>query len=172
MKEKKNHLFEIIDCMSRRNVDFIICGGVALVLHGIERMTVDLDLSVGIDEDNLRLFIDCMKELNLDPRVPVEAEALLDPEIRKMMIEDKNALVFTFIDKDNPFRMVDVFLSEKMSYDSLIEYAEEIKLGERMVKVISKEKLLEMKLEISPPRDKDMFDIQALKKRIGGGYEK
>nr|HPQ54813.1 nucleotidyl transferase AbiEii/AbiGii toxin family protein [Spirochaetota bacterium] len=66
--KRVNHLKEIITTLSESDVDFIICGGVALVLHGIERMTMDLDLSVDLREQNLQRFIDAMKKLGLVPR--------------------------------------------------------------------------------------------------------
>lgn len=43
------------------------------------------------------------------PRLPVGPESLLDPEKIKIMVEEKNALVFTFIDPDSPMRDKDLF---------------------------------------------------------------
>lgn len=163
-----NYLFEIIKRLSGQGIDFIVCGGVALVLHGVERMTMDLDLSVDMAESNLKKFLRIMKELGLVPRVPVEPSILLDPRQREFIIAEKNALVFTFIDEKNPYRQVDVFLTPELSYTSLIRHAEMMLIDTIPVHVISKQKLLEMKLSISPPRDKDLFDIRALKKKIGG----
>lgn len=39
----QNHLKDILKELTERGVQFVICGGVALVLHGVERMTLDLD---------------------------------------------------------------------------------------------------------------------------------
>ena len=69
--KKNNYLKEIIATLNDNSVDYIICGGVALVLHGVERMTMDLDLSVGMDEGNLKRFLQSMKKLGLTPRAPV-----------------------------------------------------------------------------------------------------
>jgi len=161
---RHNHLEEIISTLTNDGIDFIICGGVALVLHGIERLTIDLDLSVDMQEINLQRFLKAMKQLGLSPRAPVPAESLLDPLKREIMIKEKNALVFTFIDTKNPYRQVDVFLTDMHSYDSLKQGSEEIMLGGQQVKLVSKETLLKMKKKIDPPRDKDLFDIQMLEK--------
>ena len=40
---EQNHLKEIITTLADNEVEFIICGGVALALHGVERMTMDID---------------------------------------------------------------------------------------------------------------------------------
>ena len=167
--KKENHLMEIIAALVSRGVRFIICGGVALVLHGVERMTLDLDLSVGDDEENMRKFLRAMKKLGLEPRPPVPPESLLDTGMRRMMRKEKNALVFTFFDRKDPLRQVDVFLDEGFSYDRLKEFVEPIRLGSMTVDIITKEKLLEMKKAVTPPREKDLFDIRALEGIIRGG---
>jgi len=47
-----------------------------------------------------------------------------------------------------------------------------MKIGNTEVRLLTKEKLLDMKKAIKPPRDKDLFDIKALEdimKRNGRG---
>jgi hypothetical protein len=70
-EQEKNHLKEIITTLDEDGVRFIICGGVALVLHGIERMTMDIDLAVDMTAQNLRKFLAAMKKLKLKPREPL-----------------------------------------------------------------------------------------------------
>lgn len=72
-----NHLKELLLALAHANVRFIVCGGVAVVLHGVERMTLDLDVSVW-------RRITCG---NSWPSSRVEN-----------MSKEKNALVFTFFD--------------------------------------------------------------------------
>ena len=117
-----NHLEEILIELKNHNVRFIVCGGVAAVLHGVERMTMHIDISLDLDSTNLENFLHVMKKLSLKPRVPIQPESILDPEKRKKMIEEKNALVFTFIDPDKPFRQIDMFLEEDKSYKQLSKY--------------------------------------------------
>lgn len=162
--KSNNYLQEIISTLARDEIDFIICGGVALVLHGIERMTMDLDLSLNMSDRNLKKFLDAMKRLDLVPRAPVPADSLLDPEKRRLMVADKNARVFTFIDINNPYRQVDVFITDALSYDALKNQTEMIRLGDHQVQLINKRGLLEMKRAITPPRDKDVYDIHMLTK--------
>jgi hypothetical protein len=161
-----SYLQEIIYNLSANDVKFIICGGVALVLQGSERMTMDLDLSVDLSEENLIKFLDSMKKLNLTPRVPVPPESILSPEKREIMIKEKNALVFTFIDTKNPYKQVDMFITDNLSYEKLKNKVEIIKMGDYNIEVLSKEALLELKKSIDPPRDKDIFDIKTLEKLI------
>jgi hypothetical protein len=163
-EKEKNHLTEIITTLDENGVRFIICGGVALVLHGIERMTMDIDLAIDMTAHNLRKFLATMKKLRLIPRAPVPAESLLDPAQRRVFIEEKNAVVFTFIDTGNPFRQVDIFLTDGLSFNALKDDVVPLAVCGHTVKLLSKKKLLELKRSITPLRDKDIFDIQALEK--------
>lgn len=164
--KKLNHLKEIITTLAENEVKFIICGGVALVLHGVERMTMDLDISIDLTDKNIQKFLNVMKALNLEPRAPVPADSLLDPEKRKLMINEKNALVFTFIDSKNPYKQVDVFLADNLSYDFLKDDVDKINISDYNIELISKKGLLKMKKDINPRRDKDDYDIKFLEKMI------
>ena len=157
-----NHLEEILVELKNQNIKFIVCGGVAAVLHGVERMTMDIDISLDLDNTNLKKFLHVIKKMNLKPRVPIPAESILDPEKRKKMIEEKGALVFTFIDPDKPFRQIDIFLEEDKSYKQLHDYIEKINIGGTEINILSIEKLIEMKKDIDPPRGKDLLDIKEL----------
>jgi hypothetical protein len=45
-------LFEpILAALERKNVRYVIVGGVATVLHGYARLTADLDLSIDLEAD-------------------------------------------------------------------------------------------------------------------------
>ena len=105
-----NYLREILENLVEQDVKFIICGGVAAVLHGVERMTIDLDISLDLEYTHLEKFLFFIKKMNFVPRVAIPANSILDPLKRKMMVEEKNALVFTFIDPDKPYRQIDIFL--------------------------------------------------------------
>jgi intracellular sulfur oxidation DsrE/DsrF family protein len=37
-----NHLKDILTALAKKGVRFVVCGGVAVALHGVERMTLDL----------------------------------------------------------------------------------------------------------------------------------
>lgn len=157
-----NHLKEILISLAAAEIKFVICGGVAVVLHGVERLTMDIDLAVSMDQDNLSALIIVMKKIGMTPRVPVPAETLLDPDMRRIMVEEKNALVFTFIDNKNPYRQVDIFLHNENLYNELIEDASVVKISGYEIHVISLNKLILMKKNVNPPREKDLSDIREL----------
>jgi hypothetical protein len=165
MQNSREYLLDLLKDLIDQKVKFIVCGGVAAVLHGVERLTVDLDLALSMSRDNLENFLCVMKKENMIPRAPIPAESILDKEIVQAIAEQKGAVVFTFIDPNNPYKQVDFFLTEDKSYDSLINETEKIKLEEGYyLHILKIEKLIEMKTAIDPPREKDLHDISELNK--------
>ena len=158
----KNHLTEILQALKEAGVEFIIGGGVACVLQGVERVTVDLDLAVLMERKNLEKFIGVMHDLGLKPRAPIPPEYLLDPDNIRMMIEEKNAVVFTFIDPDDPLRSVDLFLRPEHSFQNFKDACDQVSIRERPFLILSKDKLIELKSRVDPPRIKDRLDIEEL----------
>jgi len=48
---------DIFTKLNERKVNYLVVGGIALVLHGVVRLTADLDLIVKLQSDNLAKFI-------------------------------------------------------------------------------------------------------------------
>jgi len=148
-------------------VEFVVAGGVAAVLHGVERATLDLDIAVNMGRENLTRFLTVMKELGLSPRPPVPPETLLDADQVKQMVDEKHALVFTFIEANQPLWQVDVLLRQDLSYRELRKDAVPVTVQGRQIWVTSVKKMIEMKKLVDPPRPKDLMDIAELE-RIEG----
>ena len=154
---------EILKALSAARVEFIVGGGVACVLHGVERVTMDVDVSVHMNQDNLGRFIGVMATLGLKPRVPVSPFTLLEPAVIRLLVEEKHALVFSFLDPDRPIRHVDMFLTADLSYESLLPDSEWIDLEEARIRIVNRQRLLAIKLAIKPRRAKDALDIEFLR---------
>jgi hypothetical protein len=163
---QSNPYRDILAALSRAQVDFIVGGGVACVLHGVERVTMDVDLALLLSPSNLERFLRVMEQLGLKPRVPVPPAALLDPAFVRQMVEEKHALVFTFLDYDRPLRQVDIFLRPELSFGTLLSDTELLPCGDFSLRVLTKAKLLEIKLGIQPPRAKDVLDIEYLRRHV------
>jgi hypothetical protein len=159
-----NHINEILFALTDADVNFVVGGGVAAVLHGVERVTLDIDLALDMDPANVEKFLHIMDELGLQPRVPVPARDLMSREAVQRMIAEKGALVFSFVDFDRPLRHVDIFLQSNLSFEELSSGAQKIVIEDRAIKIMGIAKLLETKRSITPLRDKDLIDIKQLEK--------
>lgn len=160
------HYEEIIFALVDYDVDFIIGGGVACVLHGVERVTMDVDIAVATDPANFSKFITVMESLGLKPRVPIDPRSLLDRQVLEHIIHEKHALVFSFLDPDRPTRQVDMFLRSDLNHEALVPHVETVEFHGKTLKLVSKRKLLEIKLSINPPRPKDQIDIEFLQNHV------
>ncbi len=164
-----NPLIRIIAELATRGVAFIVAGGVAAILHGVRRLTLDLDIALDMRERNVRRFLEAMREMGLKPRAPVRPEVLLDPEAVAAIVREKNALVFSFIDPDRPYRQIDVFITARHAYGKLIRDVEELEIEGRRVAVLTKRALIEEKLALDELREQDLIDIEALQELMRSG---
>ncbi|MFO0998720.1 MAG: hypothetical protein U0936_00125 [Planctomycetaceae bacterium] len=46
MSELTNELFSLVDCLTAAGIDYAVCGGLAVALHGYPRATRDIDLLI------------------------------------------------------------------------------------------------------------------------------
>ena len=164
IEHSNNHLLEILSHLAKAKVKYIVCGGVAVVLHGVERMTVDLDIALDFSALNVKKFLEVVDELGLISRAPIPPEILMDKHQRETLIKEKGAIVFTFVDPSNPFRMIDVMLTENNSYKTLRSESIIKRIGNFSSRIASKQQIIAMKRRVKPLRDKDRFDIKALER--------
>jgi hypothetical protein len=148
-------------------VSYVLCGGLAIVLHGIHRFTADIDLAVALDAENLRRFIEVASRLGYRPRAPVPAADLIDPAHRRRWQQEKGAVVFTFVDPNLPYRQIDVFLDDPLPYKELRAQST-LQQGEGYtVRIASLEHLRLMRQNIHPRRPQDALDILMLEQKLG-----
>jgi predicted nucleotidyltransferase len=163
MEQNNGKLFELLNELAKAGMKFVICGGVACVLYGVERTTHDIDISIDFSEENLKKLLEVTKRFNLIPRIPEPVESLFDEAKRKQWVEDKNALVYTFQSSLDALQL-DIFLSYPKTFEELEQNAEMVLIGGSTFFVSSIDDLLTVKKAIEPLREKDKQDINELEK--------
>ncbi len=73
----------LFSALNEESVKYLVGGGVAVNLYGIERATADIDIVLKVDEKNLSKFITVAKKLGLKPRLPLALDDLMDGEREK-----------------------------------------------------------------------------------------
>ncbi len=150
--------------LSAEGVDYVVCGGVACVLHGCQRTTLDLDLNISLTEENLLRAIRAFKTLGLSPRVPVPLESLVDPLQRQDWIQTKGAMVFTVQSPDGLLQ-IDLFLVYLIPFEDLKRDAVTVVVSDWKISVSSIHHLIQAKEAIEPKRPKDLFDLAELRNK-------
>ncbi len=140
---------------------YVVVGGVATVLHGYARLTVDVDLIVDLEETEALKVIDALSDLGYEPRVPVQARDFADAKVRGSWIREKNMKVFSLWDPRNPMRVVDLFVRHPIAFESLWARSEVVHLSTTTTRIASIDDLIRLK-ELAG-RDQDLTDIEKLR---------
>ena len=153
---------DLFKALEEDKIEYVVVGGLALVLHGVVRLTADLDLVVALREDNIHKFSKMMTRLGYKPKAPVPPEQLGNAQKRKEWIEEKNMKVFSFFHQKEHFRLIDVFVTEPIPFQELNKEKKIVKVNNIHIPICSIKHLIELKEKTGRPQD--LADIKALKK--------
>src|SRR5450759_3777056 len=144
---------QIFAALNGAKVEYVVVGGMAVILHGYLRATADHDLVIGLAPANCKRGLQVLANIGFKPRLPVAIEEFADPRKREEWIEQRNMLVFQLWDPANPMRSLDVFVKESIAFDSLLRDAVSKDIDGVAVRVASIEHLIEMKQAAGRPRE-------------------
>ena len=89
-------LYEITDIFEINDLSYAIVGGYALALHGIVRVTIDVDLVIGLTLMDFQLAKEALCSVCLKSRIPVRAQEII--KMRKEFIEVRNLFAWSFVE--------------------------------------------------------------------------
>lgn len=150
--------------LSQEDVLYMVAGGIAINLYGIERATADIDIVLRLDKENISRFIAVSKKLGLKPKLPVKIDDFIDADKRKEWIEQKNMTVFSLYDPQNPFFILDIFVEMPFDFDEIYKQRKRIKFESTVIPVVPLKELIKMKEKSDRPQDR--ADIFYLKKIV------
>jgi hypothetical protein len=152
---------DLFRALERENVRYLLVGGLAVNLHGAERMTMDVDLMLGLDPANLRRFLAAARSLGLKPGVlPVRLEDLCDAPTVEGWIRDKRMLAMQLRGPQIDAPSVDILLKTVMSFDEAYGRRHKMELEGVPLSVASPADLIALKTGTG--RKIDQSDILAL----------
>ncbi len=157
---------ELVGAFERHGVGYALVGGVAVNLHGVPRMTYDIDVVVRTDEPSLRAAAKALGELGLRCRVPIALPSLASAAERARLEAEKNLVAVTFTDPVDPLREVDILIAPSIDPDGIVGRSVARSAGSFSVAVASVEDLLRMKRSAGRPQD--LADVAHLERLRGG----
>lgn len=149
---------QIFAALNDAQVDYVVVGGLAVILHGYLRATANLDLAIGFSLDNARRGMRSLASIGLQPRLPVALDDFADADKRSDWLRNRNMLVFPLWDPANPLRSVDVFIDEPIGFEDLMAESVVKDLSGSKVRIASIPHLIEMKRRAGRPRDLEDID--------------
>lgn len=161
----------LLEALTEAGVRYVLVGGVAVVLHGHARLTVDVDLVVDLEEKEARKAIDVLVSLGLQPRVPVDPAGFADASLRAQWAAERGMRVFSMSDPGDPLRVVDLFVTHPIPFADLWSRSVLIPLSRVHARVASIPDLIHLKRLAGRPLDLD--DIGHLERILGrsGGVD-
>lgn len=157
---------DLFRALQEHQVRYLLVGGLAMNLHGVPRMTMDVDLLLVMNDDNLDRFIECAETLHLSPSAPVAITALKDPAQRRFWVEQKHMIAFGLQNAEARVPiMVDVLIAPPVDIEQAWQRAATRDLGDIKVRLASVEDLIALKQGTG--RAQDQSDIEHLE-RIRG----
>jgi hypothetical protein len=76
-----NRFQRALESFRKHDVQYVVIGGVAAIVHGVPRSTFDLDILIRADEGNARRVLDALLEAGLGTAALTDAKNLLAQEI-------------------------------------------------------------------------------------------
>jgi hypothetical protein len=109
--------YELFEALYRAHVRYLVVGGLSVNLHGVPRVTTDVDLVIAMDRENIHSLGDVLKGLDFLPRLPVNPEDLSDPMKVKAWVEEKNLKAFSFYHRKDNYKSVDIVVVHPLDFE-------------------------------------------------------
>ena len=154
MADQFKEFLEVFKALDQQKVDYVLIGGVAVILHGMERLTRDIDIIVKMSPENIQKLRKALQMVFEDDAI----EEITHPELYKFPVIRYGTPNEFYID-------IMARVGELANFEDL-EY---ITIEYQGVKIrIAKPESL-FKLKKDSIRDKDRIDAIFLKKLIEAG---
>jgi len=137
----------VVSALNKHGIEYAVCGGLALTIHGFPRATFDLD--VLIREENLDAAFAAVKEHGYDIHG-------LDISFKERTVEIRRV---SKIDEDGEVLSLDFLLVTPFVEDVWADRMT-LELQGNPVTLVSREGLIKMKRQVG--RHKDLIDIDRL----------
>lgn len=102
--------------LQKHNVQYVVVGGLAVILHGYARATADVDLVLALDETNLSRFLKTAQALQLNPSLPVKIEALCDAAQIDVWVREKHMIAFALRSPSPTAPTIDIIVRPKVPF--------------------------------------------------------
>ncbi len=150
--------------LAATRIRFVVVGGLAMLLHGVDRLTADADLVLDLAADELPDAVRALISAGYRPLAPVDPLALADAASRAEWQHSKGMTVFSFWDSHHTRPTVDVLLESPVPFAELWARADVIRIGDTDVRIASRADLIRLK-EITG-RERDQADIESLRRLL------
>ena len=168
---KLSTLKKIFSALEKAGVRYLVAGGVAVVVHGHPRMTMDLDLVVQLKNHNINTAFKALGGLGYKPSVPISPVDFADAVKRESWVKEKGMRVLNLFSDLYPETQLDIFVTEPFDFDREYEKALHAELEPGLiVRIISIPTLISMKKQAGRNLDhEDVRQLEQILRKNGNG---
>ena len=153
---------DLFSKLQQFEVQYLLIGGLAVSLHGVERATMDIDITVAMQPKNLNKLIACAESLELKPVLPIPLSSLKNIEQLKQWHQEKNLLAFALQTEEIAGVTLDILLFPPIEFSKMQQNVTQFDIGNIKVNVASIDDLIALKRAAG--RAIDLSDIEHLNK--------
>lgn len=155
---------DIFQALYRSDVRYLLCGGLAVNIYGIPRMTADIDFLLEMEADNVLRFQTVMASFGYSPSLPLDLKELVSVDKRKYYLTERNLIAYSFVSLQMASMSVDVLLDSPFTFEDMWKRKELRKMQEAEIYIVSVQDLIDMKKYAN--RAQDQSDILLLSKLL------
>lgn len=146
-----NKILHIIKTLQKEQVDFVVVGGIAVILYGMPRTSEDLDIILEMSQKNINLLRSALRKL------------FNDDDIKEITYEElEEYAVIRYVSPDDDVIDIIAKMGESFDYNSI--NFQDIDIDGIIFKIATPETLIQMKSDTY--REKDTLDILYLKEYL------
>lgn len=146
---------ELFAALARHGVDYVTIGGIAVLAHGGQRVTQDLDIAIATAADNRARLAAALVDLDARILGPDGKRSSSPPSATMLGASD----IWHLVTQHGLLDIV-TFPAHLGSFDELRARAHDIPLGDLTVPIAHRNDLLEMKRATGRPQD--LADVRLL----------
>ena len=156
----------IFEQLHKHQVKYLLCGGLAVNIYGIPRMTADIDIILDFDKENLKQFEICIVNEFYQSQLPISLSLLSTQHERIKLIKEKNLIALSYFNTRGNVMSMDVLIDVPLNFADMWERKTTRTLDEITIHIVSVNDLIKLK-EYSN-RKQDLDDIYLLSQLKNG----
>jgi len=154
----KKDFVHLLERLVQAEVDFVLVGGFAGVVHGCTYVTQDIDICCDFSGENLLRLQEALSETQ-----PVHR---MTPRRKKLELNEKNCSEFKNLYLDTDIGQLDClsFIDGVGDFEHIKKACVTIKVADMQIKVLSLDTLIASKKALNRPRDNEAVrQLEAIK---------
>ncbi len=155
---------QLFELLFKQKIRYLVCGGLAVNIYGVPRMTADIDLLLDFEEENVKKFEGCVKLLSYLSSLPLNLNSLCDKAFREKMLREKNLIAYSFYSQKSNYMAIDILIEPPLQFKEMWDKREVRNVEKTDVNIVSLEHLIALKQFANRKQDQD--DVFLLSKLL------